>query len=137
MSMKEKSKKTSKKDSAKKKENGGLDLDVKMATMKVEAHSAFIRVNKDGEKKVVFEKDSDEVIETRDFNVPHSTVSVGFKYTKNLLNYESAQISVHMSVPCLVEEIDDAYDFASDKVRDKVKEELKSVIDKRKRISNK
>ena len=55
------------------------------------------------------------------------TVNVGGSQTVNLGNYESAKISVSLTVPCLQGEIDDAYEFASSWVSGKIEETIKAA----------
>ena len=54
----------------------------------------------------------EDVIAVHKFETEPATVSVDYSLTMNLGNYESARISVSVSVPCYKEEIDEAYEFA-------------------------
>jgi hypothetical protein len=54
-------------------------------------------------------------------------VHVGGSHTVNLGNYESAKISVGITVPCVKEDINDTYDFATNWVSDKITEAVKDV----------
>ena len=54
-------------------------------------------------------------------------VHVGGSHTVNLGNYESAKISVGITVPCTKEDINDTYDFATNWVSEKITEAVKDV----------
>lgn len=51
----------------------------------------------------------------------------GGSHTINLGNYESAKISVGITVPCNKDEINETYDFATDWVSQKLAEAIKIV----------
>jgi len=54
----------------------------------------------------------EDIIAVHKFETDPAMVSVDYAITMNLGNYESAKISVSVSVPCYKEEIDEAYEFA-------------------------
>ena len=54
----------------------------------------------------------EDIIAIHRFETEPATVNVDYSLTMNLGNYESARISVSVSVPCYKEEIDEAYEFA-------------------------
>jgi len=54
----------------------------------------------------------EDVIAIHQFATDVANVSVEYALTMNLGNYESARISVSVTVPCYKEEIDEAYEFA-------------------------
>lgn len=54
-------------------------------------------------------------------------VHVGGSHTVNLGNYESAKISVGITIPCTKDDINDSYDFATTWVSEKITEAVKDV----------
>jgi len=54
----------------------------------------------------------EDVIAIHKFETETAMVSVDYALTMNLGNYESARISVSVTVPCYKEEVDEAYEFA-------------------------
>lgn len=63
------------------------------------------------------EEDSKQTVDVRTFNnVPTCSVNMIGSLQKNLGNYDSAKVSVSVSVPTYLEEIDDAFEYAKAKV---------------------
>ena len=87
----------------------------------------FVKVEKSesGDGKVI--KDENGASEIRKFVTFPAMVNVLYSITKNMGNYESCKISVGLTLPCYVEEIDDAYSFVSDWVEEKISKELESI----------
>lgn len=54
----------------------------------------------------------EDIVAVHKFETEPATVEVDYSLTMNLGNYESARISVSVTVPCYKEEIDEAYEFA-------------------------
>ena len=54
-------------------------------------------------------------------------VMAGGSQTVNLGNYESAKISVSLSVPCAKEDINETYEFATQWVSEKITEAVKDA----------
>ena len=72
----------------------------------------------------------EEVIAVHKFETEPAYVSVDYALTLNLGNYESAKLSVSVTIPCYKEEIDDAYEFAEAWAKDRLKKERDSVVGK-------
>lgn len=73
------------------------------------------------------EKVSDETIEVRNFQTEPARVAVDYGLTINLGNYESARIGVSITVPCYLEEANDAYTFAVDWVSERISKEKEEI----------
>jgi hypothetical protein len=69
----------------------------------------------------------EEVIAVHKFETEPAHVSVDYALTLNLGNYESAKLSVSVTVPCYKEEIDAAYEFASTWAEERIKQERNKV----------
>lgn len=63
-------------------------------------------------------------LEVRRFEVEPAYVTAEVGVTKNLGDFESLRVSVRISVPCYVEEIDDTFDVVSDRVSDFLYDEI-------------
>lgn len=65
---------------------------------------------------------SQEIIETLrlDSRAPISEVRVDLKYTKNIGNWESVSATYGVSLPCYMEEMDDAFSFAEEMASDRL-----------------
>ena len=68
-----------------------------------------------------------ETLEVREFITAHARVSVEFGMTLNLSNFESARVSVQVSLPCYAEEVEAAYGQARKWVEDKMNAEVDSI----------
>jgi hypothetical protein len=68
-------------------------------------------------------EETDEVLEIHKFATQPANVRVEMGMTINLGNYESAKISVCLSVPCYKEEADAAFEYAKKWVEVKTLEE--------------
>lgn len=66
--------------------------------------------------------ESEEHIETPPVRVTPAVVTLSMGYTKNLGNYESAKVSVAISLPCASDEptIEQTFKYAEDWVNDKM-----------------
>ena len=80
-----------------------------------------------GPKNSSVEDSDDSVIAVHKFETEPASVTVDYALTMNLGNYESAKLSVAVTVPCYKEEIDEAYDFASAWAEARLQEERKKV----------
>jgi hypothetical protein len=69
----------------------------------------------------------DEVLTINKFVTEPAKVQVEYGLTLNLGNYESARVSVAVTVPCYREEIEDAHAFAADWCEDKLESERNKV----------
>lgn len=65
---------------------------------------------------VVDEQSADHALFVREFKTNPARVGVDFSKTINLGDYNGVKINVSASVPCYVEELDDAYAWLRDKV---------------------
>lgn len=70
---------------------------------------------------------SDDSIAVHKFQTDPAEVSVACALTINLGNFESAKITVSVSLPCYKEEIDDAYDFAQKWVENRIEQEKQLI----------
>lgn len=73
------------------------------------------------------EDNSEETLEVHSFVTSPANVSVEMGMTLNLGNYESARITVSLSVPCYKEELEEAHEFARKWVEDRVVAESKKI----------
>lgn len=73
-------------------------------------------------RKTVFgqEEVSQERIKIRPFLTNPASISMKAGFTKNLGNYESMRVDVMATMPCYVEEIDDAYEQVKDWVDSRI-----------------
>ena len=81
---------------------------------------------KSGEEKRQAEG-KEETISINKFVTEPAKVQVEYGLTLNLGNYESARVSVAVTVPCYREEIEDAHAFATDWCESKLYEERDKV----------
>ena len=86
-------------------------------------------MNKVAGKMVVNNGESEEELEVRVFpeNVEPAKVSVGLNSTVNMGNYESLKLSVHVTLPCYAEEVEEAFDKARDFCEEKITQMLSDV----------
>jgi len=73
------------------------------------------------------EEHSEEKIRVRQFASTPATVSVKAGATVNMGNYESGRIDVMLTIPCYVEEIEDAFTTAKEWVDAKIGEEYNEM----------
>jgi hypothetical protein len=71
---------------------------------------------------------SEETIEVRTFITQPAVVGLEFGLTLNLGNYESARISVTLTVPCYAEERDAAYVAAAKWVEDRITKQRDAIL---------
>jgi hypothetical protein len=64
-----------------------------------------------------------------DDGIPWCTVGVNMAYTKNMGNYESTKIGVHLSAPAKAEEVEEVFNTAKDWVEKKLTELLAQLDD--------
>jgi hypothetical protein len=84
--------------------------------------------NKQGKSHIDVKEDvADESIAVHKFQTDPAEVSVSCALTINLGNFESAKITVSVSIPCYKEEIDDAYDFAQKWVENRIEQEKQLI----------
>jgi hypothetical protein len=67
--------------------------------------------------------ESEDVIAVHKFATDPAKVAVDYALTINLGNFESAKIGVSVTVPCYVEEINQAYEFAQAWAEERVSKE--------------
>ena len=79
------------------------------------------------------EQEEDKYIEIRPFATDPALVSVGLHRTINLGNYESAKVSVQVTVPCYREEVPRMYPAVFKYVADRITEEAGRIINGGKR----
>jgi len=66
--------------------------------------------------ETVMEETKNETVDTQNtFPTPNALCEVGFEtsFTKNLGNYQSLKVGVHIKIPCLHGEIDQVFDYAT------------------------
>ena len=73
----------------------------------------------------------EETLSIQRFVTDPARVSLEMGLTLNLGNYESARISVSVSVPCYREEAHDAYNFARKWVIERVNQERDAIREKK------
>lgn len=80
-------------------------------------------------KMIVNNGESEEELEVRVFpeGAEPAKVSVGLNSTVNMGNYESLKLSVHVTLPCYVEEVEDTFDKARDFCAEKLTQMLSDV----------
>jgi len=69
----------------------------------------------------------DEEIAVRTFVTNPAMVEIGYGLTLNIGNYESARIDVRVSLPCYVEETDQAFAFAKKWTEERIQTEVKEI----------
>lgn len=82
----------------------------------------FVESGSEGAEEVV-----EETLEVHSFVTATANVSVEMGMTLNLGNYESARVTVSVSVPCYKEEIEDAHEYARKWVESRVVSESKKI----------
>lgn len=70
---------------------------------------------------------TDVNLDIHTFVTEPAKVFMDLAVTINLGNYESAKISVGISVPCYKEEVDAAYDYAKNWISDRLQQEVAEV----------
>jgi hypothetical protein len=70
----------------------------------------------------------EDIIAVHEFATEPAKVTVEYGLTMNLGDYNSAKLTVSVTVPCYKEEIDDAYEFAQAWAEQRL-EETRDVID--------
>lgn len=73
----------------------------------------------------------EDIVAIHKFETEPAVVHVDYALTMNLGNYESAKISVSVSVPCYKEEIDEAYEFAQAWVEERLSKERDMITSSR------
>ncbi len=89
----------------------------------VTVDNRYIRGN--GEETV--KTNETEVAEVRRFDTTPAIVRRGYGLTINLGSYESARVSVEVSVPCYVQDVVMADEFATEFCEKRIKEEIASI----------
>lgn len=90
--------------------------------------------------RVVLDETTDEeLIEVSRFpeGVPVAHVTAGGRLTINMDNFESTQIGAEVTLPCVMEELEDAYETAKAFVDAKLNKEAKLLKDYRKEVRGK
>lgn len=80
------------------------------------------------------EESSEDMIDVRLFEGAVATVGHNARMTISLPNYESVQVGVYCSLPCHIEELNDAYTTAKAFVDKKLNEEVSQVREYRKSL---
>lgn len=97
---------------------------------KLAATQAFVtRQYKVGSKEGLAQG-GEEVIAVHRFATEPAKVEVSLGLTLNLGNFESARISVGVTVPCYKEETDAAYEWAKNWVSERTRREVESIRNK-------
>jgi len=116
------------------------EKDENKESKKVKIHTGTIRVQRMYKMTGTIDETSDAgFLETKTFppNVEPAHIGTSLSMTVNLGNYQSVKVGVFVQVPCLVEEMDNAYkkvhDVASEKLSDEI-EEIKSWKEKLKEV---
>jgi hypothetical protein len=73
-------------------------------------------------------KGEEDIVAIHKFETEPALVTAEYALTMNLGNYESARISVSVTVPCYKEEIDEAYEFAQAWAEERLSKE-RNMID--------
>ena len=81
------------------------------------------------------EQGDEGVLAVHDFVTQPAQVSVTVALNMNLGNYESAKVSVSLTLPCYSEEIDQAYEFAQKWAEERVGKERDLIVESRRRGS--
>lgn len=68
-----------------------------------------------------------EVVEVHNFKGEVAKVERGFGLTLNLGKFESARVDVHITVPCHVEDIENADEFAKQWCASRIKQEVANI----------
>lgn len=103
--------------------------------MKTTAHPTTIKVSRSIKRQGTQEQVSDdepETFEVHQFATTPATVSISYPI-KLSKNYQTAGITVGVTLPCYVEEVDAAFERATEIVVKKLKDEmpkLKSLLNK-------
>jgi hypothetical protein len=102
---------------------------------KTKAQEALLTVRRQfsGSEEVT---EQDATIQVREFHTEPARVSIEKGLTLNLGNYESARVTVAVSVPCYLEELEAAYNFADGFVMKKLEEEREGIREMSKAKSN-
>ena len=77
--------------------------------------------------KIGLPASKDEEIAVRTFVTNPAMVEIGYGLTLNIRNYESARIDVRVSLPCYVEETDQAFAFAKKWTEERIQTEVKEI----------
>lgn len=99
----------------------------------LELHSVVYRVQrtyKEGGELVVDPEDESEELEVRGFVVEPAHVGLRLSHTNNMGNYWSATVQVSMTLPCYVEEREEAFEYTSTFLTDKLQRELAKATDR-------
>jgi hypothetical protein len=97
---------------------------------KLAATQAFVTKQFVLNKKAGVEQVTEETLAVHRFATEPAKIEVSLGLTLNLGNYESARLSVGMTVPCYKEESDDAFNWAKDWISERLKVEVKNIRDK-------
>lgn len=73
------------------------------------------------------DSDATDTIGVHRYATEPARVTVEYGLTVNMGNYESARVSISVSVPCYKEELEDAYKFAEKWAQDRVQVEVDSI----------
>lgn len=81
-------------------------------------------------KKEGVPQTTEETLAVHRFATDAAKIEVSLGLTLNLGNYESARLSVGMTVPCYKEESDDAFNWAKEWISERLKVEVQNIRDK-------
>lgn len=99
---------------------------------KVKVAETTLTVRRQFTKPASETTEQDETISVREFSVEPAKVVLEKGLTINLGNYESARITLAITVPCYFEELAEAYDFANDFVLKRLEAEKTDIRESRK-----
>ena len=78
---------------------------------------------------LVNESDEQETFSVRKFDSEPAYVTVKAGLTKELGSYEFLRIDISASIPCYVEEMNDAFDFLGEKVAHRLDQEVSAYLE--------
>jgi hypothetical protein len=101
-----------------------MTKDIRKASQAVVSKQFVVSGSDSGPEEI-----SEETLAVHSFVTAPANVSVEMGMTLNLGNYESARVTVSVSVPCYKEEVDDAHAYARKWVESRVVKESKKIRD--------
>ena len=78
--------------------------------------------------RILNQSSKEQLVEVSAFETAPATVSFGAGVTKNVGNYESLRVDVQLTLPCYVEEVEDAFKAARDWVDSTMDKELAELV---------
>lgn len=99
----------------------------------LELHSVVYRVRRtyrEGGELIGEAEEETEDLVVRGFVVEPAHVGLKLNHTNNMGNYWSASVQVSLSLPCYVEEREEAFDHASNFLAERMGQELEKAADR-------